>query len=215
MRSELHEPITFADPNRRSTAAARTPDYGPLDQALAVWVERERRARILVDDALRVLWMSSSAERMMSGPNSLLIRNGHMRTRENRFDQQLRELIRGATLQTSTCCLHDAKMSEHLVLTAVRLSPPSDDMVGLTLLRASDDFPFDLADLHSAFGFTQTESRVAYRLMGGLTAGETADELGVSLETVRTHIKRAYAKLGVSSREGFFYRLTPFVIPLA
>ena len=210
----LDEHKSFAEKIRR-ISAGRAPGDAPLDQAVAVWVERERRARVLVDDALRVLWMSSSAERMMSGPNSLLIRNGHIRTRENRFDHQLRDLISGASLQTSTCCLHDAKTGEHLVLTAVRLSPPSDDMVGLTLLRASEDFPFDLVDLHSAFGFTRTESRVAYRLMGGRTAGETADELGVSLETVRTHIKRAYAKLGVSSREGFFYRLAPFVIPLA
>lgn len=206
--------MSFAAPDR-GTSGGSPSDSGPFDQALADWVQRERRARVLVDDGLRVLWMSFSAERMMSGPNSLLIRNGHVRTRENRFDQQLRELIGRASQEISTCCLHDTKTSEHLVVTALRLSEPSDDMVGLTLLRASDDFPFDLADLHSAFGFTQTESRVACRLMGGRTAGETADELGVSLETVRTHIKRAYAKLGVSSREGFFYRLTPFVIPLA
>jgi DNA-binding CsgD family transcriptional regulator len=206
--------MTFAEPGGRRTAGS-APAPGQLGEALAGWVEHERRARMLVDDMLRVLWMSSSAERMMSGPNSLLIRNGHIRTRENRFDQQVRELISNAGSQLSTCCLYDAKTGEHLVLTAVRLSAPSDDMVGLTLLRASEDFPFHLADLHSAFGFTQTESRVAYRLMGGRTAGETADELGVSLETVRTHIKRAYAKLGVSSREGFFHRLTPFVIPLA
>ena len=214
MRSELYEPMTFADSERRHPADP-IPANGPLDQAVVVWVERERRARVLVDDALRVLWMSSSAEQIVSGPNSLLIRNGHIRTRENRFDHRLRELINGASSQTSACCLHDAKTGEHLVLTAVRLSPPSDDMVGLTLLRASDDFPFDLADLHSAFGFTQTEARVACCLMGGHTAGETAEDLGVSLETVRTHIKRAYAKLGVSSREGFFHRLTPFLIPLA
>jgi DNA-binding CsgD family transcriptional regulator len=35
----------------------------------------------------------------------------------------------------------------------------------------------------------------------------------VSLETVRTHIKRTYGKLGVRSRERFFYKLAPFVIP--
>jgi DNA-binding CsgD family transcriptional regulator len=115
----------------------------------------------------------------------------------------------------STCCLHDPKTGEHLVLTALRLRESSGDIVGLTLLRADDRFPFHLADLRSAFGFTHTEGRVAYHLLCGCTAEETAQELGVSLETVRTHIKRAYAKLGVSSREGFFHRLAPFVILLA
>lgn len=186
-----------------------------LEQALAHWIEVEGRARVLVDNALRVCWMSPSAESLMSGPNSLLVRNGHIRTRELRLDRQLRELIDCASSQTSACCLHDARSGEHLVLTAIRLSTPPDEMVGLTVQRADEDFPFRLADLHSAFGFTETEGRVAYQLMCGRTADEAAQELGVSLETIRTHIKRAYAKLGVSSREGFFHRLTPFVILLA
>jgi len=211
--ANLYERRTFAEPDL-SDRFSSAPDDDKLEHALAHWIEGEGRARVLVDAALRVCWMNPAAESLMSGPNSLLIRNGHIRTRENRFDRQLRELIDGASAQMSTCCLHDAKAGEHLVLTAVRLSPPSDDMVGLTLLCATDDFPFQLADLHSAFGLTQTESRVAYHLMCGRTAEEASHELGVSLETVRTHIKRAYAKLGVSSREGFFHRLTPFIILL-
>jgi len=187
----------------------------PLGQALAVWVEQERCARLLVDDNLRVLWMSAAAEGLMNLPNSLVIRNGHIRTRENRFDRQVRDLINGATSQVATLCLYDAKNGQHLVLTGVRLGAPAEALVGLTLLRAGEDFEFHLADLHSAFDLTQTEARVAYCLMDGHTAGETAEGLGVSLETVRTHIKRAYAKLGVSSREGFFHRLTPFLIPFA
>ncbi|CAN7385552.1 helix-turn-helix transcriptional regulator [Phenylobacterium sp. LjRoot225] len=211
--ANLYERQPFAEPHRPDRFSS-APDYEKLEHALAHWIEAEGRARVLVDDALRVCWLNPSAESLMSGPNSILIRNGHIRTRENRFDRQLRELIDGAASQMSTCCLHDAKAGEHLVLTAVRLSAPSDDMVGLTLLRATEDFPFRFADLHSAFGLTQTESRVAYHLMCGRTAEEASQELGVSLETVRTHIKRAYAKLGVCSREGFFHRLTPFVILL-
>jgi DNA-binding CsgD family transcriptional regulator len=211
---KLYEQRIFAG-THRSDRPGFAADDDKLEQALAQWIEAEGRARVLVDDALRVCWMNAAAESLISSPNSLLIRNGHIRTRENRFDRQLRELVDGAASQMSTCCLHDAKAGEHLVLTAVRLSAPSDEMVGLTLLRATEDFPFRFADLHSAFGMTQTESRVAYHLMCGRTAEEASQELGVSLETVRTHIKRAYAKLGVSSREGFFHRLTPFVILLA
>jgi DNA-binding CsgD family transcriptional regulator len=192
-----------------------TPDHSFLDQALLGWVGLEPRARMLVDDALRVHWMSPAAEELLRRPNSLLIRNGCVHTRENRFERQLRQLVNDASARVSTCCFYDAKFGQHIVLTAVRLSAPSQGMVGLTFLRASDDVPFDLVDLHSAFGFTQTEARVTYCLISGRTAGETAEDLGVSLETVRTHIKRAYAKLGVSSREGFFRRLSPFVIPLS
>jgi len=209
----LYERRSFADPHRLGRPAP-APDDGSIEAALAQWIEAEGSARVLVDDTLRICWMSRSAQSLMSGPNSLLIRNGHIRTRENRFDRQLQELIAGASQRVSTCCVHDAKAGEHLVLIAVRLSAPSDNMIGLTLERADGDFPFHLADLPSAFGLTRTESRVAHNLVGGRTAEQTAEDLGVSLETIRTHIKRAYAKLGVSSREGFFHRLMPFVVRL-
>ena len=34
----------------------------------------------------------------------------------------------------------------------------------------------------------------------GLSAREIGDELGISRDTVKTHVKRIYQKLGVSSR---------------
>ena len=35
-------------------------------------------------------------------------------------------------------------------------------------------------------------------VVGGATVGATADHLGISLNTARTHLKRAMAKAGVS-----------------
>jgi DNA-binding CsgD family transcriptional regulator len=44
--------------------------------------------------------------------------------------------------------------------------------------------------------------------------GEAAEgvgiRLGITLETVRTHIRNAYVKLGVGSREQMFRLLIPF-----
>jgi DNA-binding CsgD family transcriptional regulator len=183
-----------------------------VQHALAQWIEGEGRARVLVDEGLKVFWMNPAAERLMGRPNSVLIRNGHIRSRENRFDRELRALIQDANGQVSVLCVHDAKTGENLLLSAIRLASPFDDFVGLTVSDATEDYRFRLADLHSAFGLTQTEVRVASRLLGGRTAEETAQDFGVALETVRTHIKRVYAKLGVCSREAFFHKLAPFMI---
>jgi DNA-binding CsgD family transcriptional regulator len=175
-------------------------------------MESERRARVLVDDDLTARWVSASAAALMSRANSLLIRNGHIRTRENRFERQLRDFVAGATSAISIRCFHDPSTCEHLVLTALRLSAPFDDLVGLTLQPAGAGYTFQVADLHDAFGFTETEGGVAYDLLCGHTAEQTSQMRRVGLETVRTHIKRIYAKLGVSSREGFFHRLAPFML---
>jgi DNA-binding CsgD family transcriptional regulator len=207
----LRECRSFDDPHSHRGAGSKADDVFQ-GEALAMWMETEGRARILVDDDLRARWVSPRAAAMMSRANSLLIRNGHIRTRENRFDRQLRDFVAGATSTISLRCFHDPSACEHLVLTALRLGAPFEDIVGLTMQPASASYSFRIADLHDAFGFTLTEGRVAYDLLCGNTAEQTAQILHVGLETVRTHIKRIYVKLGVSSREAFFHRLAPFML---
>ncbi len=51
--------------------------------------------------------------------------------------------------------------------------------------------------LQEQHGLTRAEARVATRLAAGKTVADIAAELGVSVETVRTHLKRAYHKTGV------------------
>jgi DNA-binding CsgD family transcriptional regulator len=54
------------------------------------------------------------------------------------------------------------------------------------------------ATLSVAYGLTRAESRMVARLVDGATVGATAEQLGISLNTARTHLKRAMAKTGVS-----------------
>ena len=52
--------------------------------------------------------------------------------------------------------------------------------------------------LREAFGLTDAELRVARALSGGGTAVETARQLGIRETTIRTHLRRLYAKTGTS-----------------
>ena len=47
---------------------------------------------------------------------------------------------------------------------------------------------------------TEREKDVLRCIAQGLRSRDVADQLGVSLNTVSTHIKRVYAKLDISSR---------------
>ncbi|MFC3965207.1 LuxR C-terminal-related transcriptional regulator [Nocardia jiangsuensis] len=49
---------------------------------------------------------------------------------------------------------------------------------------------------------TETERTVLAQLPSGRTARQIADALGVSVNTVKTHLRRIYAKFGTSSRAG-------------
>jgi DNA-binding CsgD family transcriptional regulator len=53
------------------------------------------------------------------------------------------------------------------------------------------------APARARFGFTASESLGAERLARGLTVPQIAIQLGISIETVRCHLKQAFAKAGV------------------
>ncbi|MFT3876176.1 MAG: LuxR C-terminal-related transcriptional regulator [Propioniciclava sp.] len=73
-----------------------------------------------------------------------------------------------------------------------------DDLVALSIepARASDLIPVAMA----SFGLTAREAHIAQRLSRGLADKEIAAELGLSLHTVRDHVKAIITKCGVNSR---------------
>lgn len=66
-------------------------------------------------------------------------------------------------------------------------------------------------DLVSA-GLTEAEFYVAGRLVRGEGPADIADGMGIPLLAVRFHIKRAYAKLRVQSKDELLVRLTGCLI---
>lgn len=66
------------------------------------------------------------------------------------------------------------------------------------------------ADTGAIFGLTRAEVRLLKTLMGGANAEELTGILGISIETVRTHLKRSYAKIGVANREQLFATMGAF-----
>ena len=87
-----------------------------------------------------------------------------------------------------------------------------DAAIGLICYDSGIDFSPRWVDLKEALGLTGSECQIILMLLGGHTAESAAKTLHIVLDTVRTHIRNAYAKLGVTSREGLFYRLAPYRI---
>ena len=49
-----------------------------------------------------------------------------------------------------------------------------------------------------AYGLTQAEARVAVAASSGSTVFESATQLGLSPNTVKTHLRKVFAKTGIS-----------------
>jgi len=69
--------------------------------------------------------------------------------------------------------------------------------------------------IREVFEFTRTESVIVSMLLTGLATKEIAQELGISLATVRTHMKSIFAKAGVGRQAELVSSVLRSVAPLA
>ena len=72
-------------------------------------------------------------------------------------------------------------------------------LVALSTARWGRHFRRDPGD-GSGVGLTRRERDVVTLVASGATTSEVADELGISAETARTHVRNAMAKVGARSR---------------
>ena len=111
------------------------------------------------------------------------------------------------TLAELRCELGDRRAARELVLEARDLlsRAPEPGTLALRLVGQLESALRLVVDLSGARPvvtdeLTAREQTVLGLLPTGLSAREIADELGISRDTVKTHTKRIYHKLGVSSR---------------
>lgn len=185
-----------------------------MSEAVAIgWLERADVPLFLFTDGLRLVWKNISATMLM---NKFFLRvdafgiirssRRDMESKERAGRQQLRTAIenRGAwkdgTVGLTLADFPGARL--HLY----ELTVNGSILIGCAVML-EDGAAQEMSARLSRYGLTKTEGKVISMLAGGATAGEIARINGSSLLTVRTHIKRAYEKMEVNSREKMFARL--------
>jgi DNA-binding CsgD family transcriptional regulator len=175
------------------SAARRIARFRALEQKqdmLCRLLERRQGSFLLWDSDGRVVWVSASAQRQLEGP---LARSEI----ERAAALALRQLRRTET------SARDALLGRPRRLQSARGTPL---LVEFSWIASADRRPWLLAELKTDNAaatlaeLSASETRVLQLLMQGLSNLEIATQLGVSTETVKTHVKHILAKLGVSSR---------------
>jgi DNA-binding CsgD family transcriptional regulator len=67
-------------------------------------------------------------------------------------------------------------------------------VVVVLIANPDDPRPPSIADLRGAYGLTAAQARVAVLLGEGLSLSAIAERLQVRVDTVRTHLKKIFAK---------------------
>lgn len=167
-----------------------------------------RSAEMLVTAELELLWSNAAALALMSrrGPvslsdNRLIL---PLRRQEDSLRVFLSELDEGAGVWA-------LKVEDGWLVRAETITPPDAPPAWLLTWQAMADADRYLwSDVGAHLRLTPSETRILRRLVDGLTVDEAANELAVSVQTVRTHVRRIYAKLGVSNRERLFAAVLPY-----
>lgn len=176
-------------------------------QAAVNWIEGERRARLIVSRDLEVMWMNGAA-RALSDDGEAFGLEGRRLAPSSPI---LASLVASAGADEARCTVMPGAAGRRWVAWARQVCAAPTALIGLTLQRARGEARFQaLIDHHL---LTPSEGRIIEMLLGGAETGRIAQALDISIETLRTHLKHAYQKMGVRSRGELFAEAISFVGP--
>lgn len=176
-------------------------------RALANWIDSERRARLIVTRDLNVMWMNEAARRLRDEGEAFEMCDGRLTPRS----AIIAGLVAAARSEEAGCAVVPGEGGRHWVAWAREVCAAPDALIGLTLQRARSEIRFQaLIENHL---LTPSEGRIIEMLLAGAETGRVAQALDISIETLRTHLKHAYQKLGVRSRGELFAEALSFVGP--
>lgn len=163
---------------------------------------------VLLDSQSRLLYANAAARAHDTLHGPLSLRRNSVAARSPAYAQRLAALIRAARLGAPSASMSVPGSSDGQLITILVVSVRGKDVGRLGDLHMPDAavmlFIVDPADrlgippawIMDAYGLTRAEARVALVASQGLGAPEIAAQLGLSVNTVKTHMRRIYSKTG-------------------
>jgi len=192
------------DPQKHGAAA-----IAAVQELACEYLQQDGLAHFFIEKDLHILWMNGAGEALFARQSIFKEKGGRLRV-YGRANQEAFKKLFAPSAGIQRTCLTCEETKRHVLVDIVSLLDG-----GSTVLtaRIAEDLSLTVNTLSAAFGLTMTESALVQSMFQGLTAEDIAAQMGVSINTLRTHIRNIYGKLSVSSREGMMNRLLPYVIP--
>ena len=174
------------------------------------WLHVDGRNRMILTGDGRLVWSNRAADRYLNGGVDFLATREQVRVADPHQCAAFEAFLAAASSEMSAWFYRRSSGEGGLLLKGWRLATEPEIIVGVVFHSTGADYVAKWADFAQAFGLTPAENRMATGLLDGHSADELAAMWNVGIGTVRTHIKRLYGKLSVSTRGEFFRALAPF-----
>jgi DNA-binding CsgD family transcriptional regulator len=187
-------------------------------------LEKIDRGVILLDARGTVVDANSIARQVLTIGNGLLLRTGRFAFADAEIDGRFDELLKSSVGKLDV--KSDGKLdgARRLVAASVKrpgspscrvlvspivvddATPPAAAYI-VVIYAPAEQREIAPAVLLEIYGLTRAQADVARQLYAGLSVEETAAELQLSLNTVRTHLKQIFSKCEVQSQAELLHAL--------
>jgi DNA-binding CsgD family transcriptional regulator len=149
---------------------------------------------LAVDRGQRIVFSNASAEELLQGGRCLFRSNGRLAGRDAATNDALEGLV-ASSRGARRLCARSAHGGEAAEIYA--LAVPFAERQHLLLLVDRRGVGLDTDRIAQLFDLTPAEARLARALVSGRTLSEYAGEGGISLHTVRSHLRQVLDKAGM------------------
>ena len=164
------------------------------DMLGAASFEAHPQPQFVVNASGEVVGANAAGRRLLAGPGSASALAGRLPIATSAGVQALRELLDEALRTQLPSPELELEVPPGLTFSARAI--PLGDPLDCALLALAPREPKAMAAC-KRYRFTPAEAHVAVRLTRGLTVPQIALQLGISVETVRCHLKQAFVKARV------------------
>ncbi len=190
-----------------------------LEPALIQALDAVPHGIVCLNDELRVEHMNRCARDVLSRNRGLEIRNGVFCIQDRTLDSRLRECVRAAVLRgrerindaTGAMFVRAPMSGEHveLIVGPVPRNGPENQRGRAIIYLFDANSPRNASHdlLTGLYGLTHTEAKLVQLMSNGMMLDEAAQELAISVNTARTHLKHVFHKTGINRQAELVHRM--------
>lgn len=190
------------------------PSANPISsQLFSDWLLLIDKPMLIVRSDMAFGWANLAAQKILDDGKVIALRNGKLTSPLT----DLRGDIQSALCRDESTIIAvgppDDALAIHCVLRVRTLADPDGTIFYGIQIGDPQSMTNDwLNALERMFRLTGRQRDVLALLVSGVAAEKLADELDITVDTARTHIRTIYQKLGVKSREELFAKVRPFYL---
>ena len=189
-----------------------SPGFSPFARSI---LEKIDRGVVLLDAMGAVIDANSIARQVLTNGNGVLLRNGRFSFAdaeiEGRFEQLLKATgkTNGAPRVVAASVKRPGSATCRVLVSPIMIEDGQAHSVAyiVVIYAPAEQRVITHEVLLEIYGLTRAQADVARQLYAGRSVEETAAELKLSLNTVRTHLKQIFSKCNVQSQAELLHTL--------